>query len=88
MSVEQYQRKVNSLDKEIADLEKKKAEEDLSLIHIQMCIRDKLKYEREFLAKTSKDINMGFGAFVDIYMGDLRPQLEASTCLLYTSRCV
>lgn len=28
MSVEQYQRKVNSLDKEIADLEKKKAEED------------------------------------------------------------
>ena len=28
MGVEQYQRKVNSLDKEIADLEKKKAEED------------------------------------------------------------
>ena len=28
MCVEQYQRKVNSLDKEIADLEKKKAEED------------------------------------------------------------
>lgn len=41
--------------------------------------KEALKYEREFLAKTSKDINMGFGAFVDIYMGDLRPQLKAST---------
>lgn len=28
MSVEQYQRNVNSLDKELADLEKKKAAED------------------------------------------------------------
>lgn len=41
--------------------------------------KEALKYEREFLAKTSKDINMGFGAFIDIYMGDLRPQLKAST---------
>ena len=41
--------------------------------------KEALKYEREFLAKTSKDINMGFGTFIDIYMGDLRPQLKAST---------
>ena len=36
-------------------------------------------YEREFLAKTSKNINMGFNTFIDIYMGDIRPQLKAST---------
>lgn len=41
--------------------------------------KEALKYEREFLAKTSKNINMGFGTFIDIYMGDLRPQLKAST---------
>lgn len=36
-------------------------------------------YEREFLLKTSKDINMGFGAFIDIYMADIRPQIKRST---------
>lgn len=36
-------------------------------------------YEREFLAKTRKDINMGFGTFLDIYLDDLRPQIKAST---------
>lgn len=41
--------------------------------------KEALAYEREFLAKTSKDINMGFGAFIDIYMGDMTPQLKAST---------
>ena len=41
--------------------------------------KEALKYEREFLAKTSKNIDMGFGTFIDIYMGDLRPQLKAST---------
>ena len=41
--------------------------------------KEALAYEREFLAKTSRDINMGFGAFIDIYMGDMTPQLKAST---------
>ena len=35
--------------------------------------REAQAYEREFLARTRKDINMGFGTFVDIYMGDMRP---------------
>lgn len=41
--------------------------------------RDALAYEREFTAKTSKDINMGFSTFLDIYMKDLQPQLKQST---------
>ncbi|MDL2250136.1 site-specific integrase [Lachnospiraceae bacterium OttesenSCG-928-J05] len=41
--------------------------------------KEALAYEREFVAKTSKDINMGFDTFVDIYMKDLRPQLKEST---------
>ena len=36
-------------------------------------------YEREFLAKRSKDIKMGFGMFIDIYLSDMRPQLKQST---------
>lgn len=35
MSVEQYQRTVNSLDKEIADLEKKKATADIKSAGVQ-----------------------------------------------------
>lgn len=41
--------------------------------------KEALAYEREFLAKSSKDINMGFNTFVDIYMGDIMPQLKLST---------
>ena len=41
--------------------------------------KEALAYEREFLARTSKDINMGFGTFIEIYMGDMKPQLKAST---------
>ena len=41
--------------------------------------KEAVAYEREFLAKTSKDINMGFSTFIDIYMGDIRPQVKAST---------
>lgn len=41
--------------------------------------KEALAYEREFMAKTSKDINMGFTTFIDIYMGDVRPQLKQST---------
>lgn len=36
-------------------------------------------YEREFLAKQTKDLNMGFGTFIDIYMSDVGPQLKQST---------
>ncbi len=36
-------------------------------------------YEREFVSKTSKDINMGFDTFIDIYMKDLKPQIKLST---------
>ncbi len=36
-------------------------------------------YEREFLAKANKDINMGFATFVNLYLNDLRPQLKKST---------
>lgn len=41
--------------------------------------KEALAYEREFLAKTSKDVNMGFGSFLDIYMNDMKPQLKEST---------
>ena len=41
--------------------------------------REALAYEREFVAKTSKDINMGFGDYLDIYLSDMRPQIKAST---------
>ncbi len=36
-------------------------------------------YEREFLAKRSKDIKMKFSTFIDIYMSDMKPQLKQST---------
>lgn len=41
--------------------------------------KEALAYEREYIAKTSKDINMGFGTFIDIYMSDIKPQLKLST---------
>ena len=41
--------------------------------------KEALAYEREFLAKNKKDINMGFSAFLDIYMSDMKPQLKDST---------
>ena len=41
--------------------------------------REALAYEREFLAKTSKDIHMGFDTFVDIYLGDLKPRIKPTT---------
>ena len=36
-------------------------------------------YEQEFIAKKSKDINMGFNTFIDIYLSDVKPQIKAST---------
>ena len=41
--------------------------------------REALEYESIFLAKTSKDINMGFGSFIDIYLEDIKPQIKKST---------
>ena len=41
--------------------------------------KDALEYEHIFLAKKSKDINMGFDSFIDIYMEDMKPQLKKST---------
>ena len=37
------------------------------------------EYEREFLSSTSRDINMSFDSFVDIYMRDLKPQIKLNT---------
>lgn len=41
--------------------------------------KEAIAYEQEFLAKTSKDINMGFSTFIDMYMFDIRPQLKPTT---------
>ena len=38
-----------------------------------------LEYERDFLAKKSRDIQMLFGSFVEIYMDDMKPRLKKST---------
>ncbi len=36
-------------------------------------------YERSFMAMASKDINMGFSTFIDIYYSDIKPQIKPST---------
>lgn len=41
--------------------------------------KEALAYEREFLSKKKKDINMSFSSFVDAYMIDIGPRLKAST---------
>jgi len=41
--------------------------------------KEAVAYELEFLAKKTKDINMGFSLFVDIYLEDIRPQIKEST---------
>jgi len=41
--------------------------------------KEALEYEHIFLDKKSKDINMSFGSFIDIYMEDVKPQLKKST---------
>ena len=38
--------------------------------------KDALAYERDFLAKKSKDINMEFGIFIDVYLSDIKPQIK------------
>ncbi len=39
------------------------------------------EYEREFLEKKSRNVNMGFNAFVDIYLEDMKPRLKLNTYL-------
>lgn len=41
--------------------------------------REALEYEREFLLKKSKDINMSFEKFVEIYFEDMKPRIKPST---------
>jgi integrase len=41
--------------------------------------REAQEFEREFIAKKSKDIKMGFSTFVDIYIDDVKPQLKENT---------
>lgn len=40
-----------------------------------------LEYEREFLLKKSKDVNMRFSQFVEVYMDDMKPRLKLNTYL-------
>lgn len=46
--------------------------------------REELEYEREFLLKKTKDVNMGFPQFVEIYMEDMKPRLKLNTFLTKT----
>lgn len=43
--------------------------------------KEALEYERNFLQKCDKDLNMSFGAFVDIYLEDIKPKLKYNTYL-------
>ena len=43
--------------------------------------RDALQYEREYLLKKAKDVNMGFAQFVECYLEDLKPSLKYNTYL-------
>lgn len=38
-------------------------------------------YEREFIVKSTKNIQMGFETFVNIYMSDIKPQIKLNTYL-------
>lgn len=40
-----------------------------------------LEYEREFLQKKSKDVQMGFKQFTEVYMDDVKPRLKLNTYL-------
>lgn len=43
--------------------------------------KEALEWEREFLQKYTKDINMSFEAFVAIYLQDKKPRLKYNTYL-------
>lgn len=41
--------------------------------------KDAIEYEFQFKAKKSKDINMGFGTFLESYLEDIKPHIKLST---------
>lgn len=43
--------------------------------------RESLAYEREFLMKKTRDINIGFSMFVEQYLEDMKPRLKYNTFL-------
>ena len=43
--------------------------------------RDAVSYEREYLLKKAKDLNMSFKKFVESYLEDLKPRLKYNTYL-------
>ena len=43
--------------------------------------REALEYEREFLLKKAKDVNMGFVQFVEVYMEDMKPRLKLTNLI-------
>lgn len=43
--------------------------------------REALEYEREFLLKKSKDLDMGFEKFLETYLEDMKPRLKYNTYL-------
>lgn len=43
--------------------------------------REAVEYEREYLLKKAKDVNMGFEQFVESYLEDLKPRLKYNTYL-------
>lgn len=43
--------------------------------------REAVNYEREFLLKKAKDLDMGFKKFVESYLEDLKPRLKYNTYL-------
>lgn len=43
--------------------------------------REALKYEREFFEKLSGNVDMNFGAFIDVYYQDKKPRLKLNTFL-------
>lgn len=43
--------------------------------------KDAVLYEREYLLKKAKDVNMGFSQFVESYLEDLKPRLKYNTYL-------
>lgn len=44
--------------------------------------REALEWERDFLLKSTADLDMKFSAFFDIYENDLKNRLRENTCLL------
>ena len=58
--------------------------QDIPQVHTKrgfLTKKEGLEYERKFLEKKSKDVNIGFESFVDIYLGDIKPQIKLNTYL-------